>query len=147
MNVSIRPATGNDLDAVAQLEAHNAHHPWTLQSIHSSHTLDTTRIWLAHNEEALVGHLIASAVADEGQILTVVVDRMHRRQGVGRMLVGHCMAAWQTEGVALGFLEVRIDNRAAARLYEDLGWKRTGTRPRYYPDGADAYVLAWEASP
>ena len=43
------------------------------------------------------------------------------------------------------FLEVRTDNEAARRLYEDEGFTVVGLRKRYYrPSGADAHTMRRE---
>ena len=43
------------------------------------------------------------------------------------------------------FLEVRISNLSAQRLYEKYGFKIAGTRKNYYADnGEDAYIMIKE---
>jgi ribosomal-protein-alanine N-acetyltransferase len=39
------------------------------------------------------------------------------------------------------FLEVRISNQAAQKLYEKFGFSVLNKRTRYYPDGEDALIL------
>lgn len=42
------------------------------------------------------------------------------------------------------WLEVHCENLSARNLYEKMGFKVTGERPRYYRDGNAAYVLSWK---
>ena len=40
------------------------------------------------------------------------------------------------------FLEVRVTNDDAVRLYRKLGFQVTGTMQGYYKDGESAYLMA-----
>jgi ribosomal-protein-alanine N-acetyltransferase len=48
----------------------------------------------------------------------------------------------QQLGAARLFLEVAENNSAGRALYERLGFTQVGKRPRYYPSGIDALLLA-----
>lgn len=128
---------------IAALEAAAAHHPWSEDAVRSSLGSHTTLAWLVGDPP--VGHLLASAVAEEGEILTLGVHPGHRRRGHAASLMRACQAAWVARGVRTGWLEVRDDNRAAIELYRGLGWVDAGRRPRYYSDGRDACVMRWDA--
>ncbi len=43
------------------------------------------------------------------------------------------------------WLEVHVDNVSAQRLYEKVGFKRVGQRPRYYKDGSTALLYSLES--
>ena len=50
-----------------------------------------------------------------------------------------------SHGVRKIFLEVRISNTAAIRLYETCGFEQVGERKKYYSDPVeDALVMKWE---
>jgi ribosomal-protein-alanine N-acetyltransferase len=51
------------------------------------------------------------------------------------------------DGARTMFLEVAPENFAARALYASAGYTEVGRRPRYYPDGSDALVLARPLSP
>ena len=40
-------------------------------------------------------------------------------------------------------LEVRVGNAAARGLYEKLGFRETGIRPRYYTDNNEDAAIMW----
>jgi ribosomal protein S18 acetylase RimI-like enzyme len=62
-----------------------------------------------------------------------------RGKGVGSALIEAVENAARQRRCRALRLEVRSDNAAAIRLYERLGYRRTGRYARYYEDGADAW--------
>ena len=94
--------------------------------------------------EAIVAFILARAVADEAEVLTLAVDPARRRSGVGQALVEAAAIAAAAAGAHALFLEVASDNIAALALYRAAGFGQVGQRPAYYhrATGAiDALVL------
>lgn len=91
------------------------------------------------------GILLIRTIIDESEILTLSVATP--RQGIGRTLMLTGMAKAQTAGAATMHLEVAADNTPALKLYETLGFTRTGRRKSYYPNGQDALLLAAPLTP
>lgn len=144
VRVRLRPATSpGDAALIAEIEAASADAPWPEPAIHASLALCTTRAWIAEVQGQAVGHLLASSVADVGEVLTVAVRPEARRRGIGATLLDACMARWVEEGVTEAFLEVRAHNTPARALYERAGWREVGRRSGYYADGEDAIVMRW----
>ena len=142
--MTVRAATPADAPEIAALEAAAAHQPWTEAQIRGSLASPSTRGWVTLGRDgAVAGHLLASCVAEEGEILTLAVDPGQRRQGFGRRLLDACLDAWREAGVRCAWLEVREDNVGARRLYAGTGWAEAGARRRYYQDGTDAVVMRW----
>lgn len=79
--------------------------------------------------------------AGEAELLRMAVDPAHRGQGWGRTLLEACQRELEAAGLTHLFLEVRVSNAAAIRLYGACGWRRCGLRPAYYPDGEDAALF------
>ena len=79
--------------------------------------------------------------AGEAELLRIAVDPAHRGQNFGRLLLEACQRALEAEGLTQLYLEVRVSNVAAIRLYGACGWRRCGLRPGYYPDGEDAALF------
>ena len=87
------------------------------------------------------GMVLARAVADEAEVLTLGVAAGARRLGVGRGLLGAAMAEAAARGAGRMFLEVSERNSGAVRLYLGAGFAVVGRRRAYYVDGGDALVL------
>jgi ribosomal-protein-alanine N-acetyltransferase len=100
--------------------------------------------------EAPGGFILIRTVADEAEILTLAVDPVARRRGLGARLVRDGAAAAAAGGAARLFLEVADDNTAALAVYARAGFLEAGRRPGYYarPDGRprDALILALNLS-
>jgi ribosomal-protein-alanine N-acetyltransferase len=63
---------------------------------------------------------------------------------LGRHLLGRLLDVTRWSGAQHVFLEVRPSNPLAKALYESVGFREIGRRPRYYPakDGReDAIVM------
>ena len=93
------------------------------------------------------GFVMARAMADEAEILTLAVIPALRRQGLVRLLLGAAMTRAAVLGAAAMFLEVATTNHAARGLYVAMGFVESGLRRRYYADGTDALVLRSTLAP
>ena len=93
----------------------------------------------------VAGFALARAVLDESELLLIGVDRAHRGQGVGGLLLDQFIAAGREMGLRLLHLEVRDGNRAI-HLYERNGFETIGRRKAYYKaptgDRHDAITMA-----
>ncbi len=91
------------------------------------------------------GFILAQAVVDEAEVLTLAVRPAVRRQGLGRALLEAVAAELAARGVRTLRLEVAEDNAAARALYAASGFRTAGRRRGYYarPGGpaVDAAVL------
>jgi ribosomal-protein-alanine N-acetyltransferase len=93
------------------------------------------------------GMVLARVAADEAEILTIAVIPAERRAGKGATLLRAAEAHAESLGARRMFLEVALGNLAARGLYAAAGYVQVGHRPKYYPDGTDALVLARPLSP
>ncbi len=139
----IRAATEADAAAILTIESVAAHRPWSAVDV-SAHLRDPTRLSLVAEDGELVGHVLASAAANEGDVLSIAVHPDARCRGIGRALLLGLHARWRAVGVSTGWLEVRADNAPARALYRCEGWRDAGLRRAYYRDGVDALVMRRE---
>ncbi len=79
--------------------------------------------------------------APDADVQTIAVAPGAQGRGLGRRVLDHLLDHAAQGGCRRIHLEVRADNHAAIRLYEDAGFGRVRVRPRYYPDLADALVM------
>ena len=102
---------------------------------------ELARYWGLFAGESLVAYGGSWLIADEVHISILVVDRDHRRKGIGQFLLLHLLLNGAERGAVLAVLEVRRSNRPAQALYLDYGFVQIDERPRYYHNGEDALVM------
>ncbi|MCP8308135.1 MAG: ribosomal protein S18-alanine N-acetyltransferase [archaeon] len=81
-------------------------------------------------------------LARKGHIVSIAVLEQHRRKGLGQGLVEEALQALKNKNCSEIFLEVRISNSEAIRLYEKLGFNKKSEIKWYYRDGESALVMA-----
>lgn len=90
--------------------------------------------------EELVGYAGLAVMGDEAHVLTIGVTGTAQGRGTGTLLLRDLLGA---AGRRTVFLDVRVDNAVAQRLYARHGFVPVGRRRRYYqPSGTDALVMA-----
>lgn len=78
----------------------------------------------------------------QADVLTMAVAPSRWGQGIGSALLEALLAEAAHRGCAEVFLEVRVDNPRAQRLYRRHGFAGAGLRRGYYqPSGTDALVM------
>ncbi len=83
-----------------------------------------------------------SAPLKAGHLISIAVLEEYRGRGIGSALLKHTIDALSTiYKVSSIFLEVRVSNIPAIRLYEKFGFKKAKIIKEYYRDGEDAYVM------
>ncbi|MBO3832360.1 MAG: ribosomal protein S18-alanine N-acetyltransferase [Candidatus Brockarchaeota archaeon] len=84
------------------------------------------------------GRVVGKSV---GVVVSIAVEPELRRRGIGRILMLELESRFREKHVKTVRLEVGVDNDAAIRLYESLGYETAGLRSKYYPDGSDALIM------
>ena len=123
----VRDATTADTDAIALSEADNlGPDAWSYGLVEEgvAGRLPSVRYLVAELDGRVVGHAVASVVADIAELQRIAVAEEARGRGVARAL-----------------LAAVVDHAAALGLYAASGFVEVDRRRRYYPDGATAVVL------
>ena len=135
--------TAADLAAVMAIERQNPG-PWNASHLADELKQPLSWQWLARTADTdrVIGYIIGRTVADEAEILRLAVDANHRRRGVAQQLLQHTFTELRRSGTLTCFLELRVSNIVARRLYEKNGFQSIGIRYNYYqsPD-EDAFVM------
>lgn len=95
---------------------------------------------VAERAGAVVGYglvLLHGATA-LAHLYSIAVDPRRQGEGIGSALLAACEEAARDAGRAVLRLEVRVDNKAAIRIYKAAGYREIGSYPDYYEDHADA---------
>ena len=142
--VQFEPMTEARLDEVVRVESRVYPHPWTRGNFADS-LRSGYQAQLLVADGQLLGYFVAMKGVDEVHLLNITVAPEHQGQGWGRMMLD-ALALWsRSQNAQWLWLEVRVGNARAQRIYEQHGYRRVGERKSYYPAGGrreDAVVMS-----
>jgi [ribosomal protein S18]-alanine N-acetyltransferase len=91
---------------------------------------------VARTDNAIAGFIISQVEIESdttfGHIITINVAPPYRRKGVGKQLLKEMEKILKEKGINECHLEVREDNHAALKLYQDSGYKKIAVLEKYY---------------
>jgi ribosomal-protein-alanine N-acetyltransferase len=127
-----------DLPSAMEIDALSLPRPWSA-AIWRGELSSPYGLYLVIEDRGEVfGQIGVRHVLGELHITTIAVRPEYRRRGHARALIGAALAAFPDASHV--HLEVRPTNVKAIALYESLGFRETGRRPRYYGD-EDAVLM------
>ena len=146
MEFEIRRAEEKDIPAITDLEkvCFEGKDPWSYGAFYNEivENSDKTLYLVALADGKVIGYMGVWMILDEGQITNVAVDPEYRRRHIAESLIEEMVRRTAEEGVTSWTLEARVDNEPAIRLYEKMGFRGEGIRPKYYEyDGTDALIM------
>ena len=128
--VTVRRMEFADLPEVMEIDAASLPRPWSAP-VWREELESPFGFYLVLEEGGRVsGQIGLKRIVDELHVMTLAVRPERRHRGHARALVEAGISAGPE--AAKVYLEVRPGNTAARRLYESLGFRVTGVRPRYY---------------
>ena len=80
----------------------------------------------------------------KGHVVSVAVVPEHRNKGLGKALMQEGISGMVSKKCDEVYLEVRVSNESAVKMYEQLGFVIKTKIRGYYRDGEDAYLMAHE---
>lgn len=90
-------------------------------------------VWLRLRRKIAYGLILNRVLqqhypADSFYIANLAVDSAYRGNGIGTLLLQHCIAHAKAAGAQQIFISVDIDNPRAQKLYESLGFQVVATK-------------------
>ena len=144
-DIQIRRLVYSDLPAVIAIERRSFPTPWSLAMFVLELSKPSGICLAATVDGRLCGYLVCSRYDQVWHLMNVAVAPERRRLGVARALLTDL---FRDAGNELPFtLEVRMSNAEAIAMYERFGFRRAGTRRRYYHDNGEDALIMWLQSP
>lgn len=145
--VTLRLAQPDDVDAIVDIERVSFSDAWSEASFRSlfgrSEVVFVVATGSQDNSEEILGYVVATFAADQGEIQNLAVKPQGRRSGHASRLLSFVHREAARRGATSMWLEVRESNSAAIALYTAVGYREMGRRARYYEDPLeDALVLS-----
>lgn len=139
----IERMSAQDLSQILEIENVSYPSPWHKHIFELELKRPRTLQLVSKSDEKVLGYLIAWMLYDEIHILNVAVHPDFRRNGIAEQLINFTIEHFTVKGAQRVILEVRVNNAAAQKLYEKLGFKAFRIRKQYYTDtGEDALVMS-----
>jgi ribosomal-protein-alanine N-acetyltransferase len=143
--VLFEPLLAYRLEEVLAMEQSAYAHPWNrtnfIDALESGYQ---AQVLMAG--DVLLGYFVAMKGVDEVHLLNITVAPEHQGQGWARTML-EALTVWaRGQSAQWLWLEVRVGNQRAMRVYEAHGFRRVGQRKNYYPAGPglreDAVVMS-----
>jgi ribosomal-protein-alanine N-acetyltransferase len=146
LSFSMRNATIDDLDDLVMIEAECfTNEAFTKNQLEYCLKSSDFITLVALLDEAIIGFITGSIEIlvgeTAGHIYTLDIKQCHREKGFGGKLLDAFESVLARKGVGTIYLEVRIDNIPARRLYSKRGYKPLRTLKDYYEPKVDGVML------
>lgn len=131
--IAVRPLVAEDVDAVVSIETEAFSSPWrreTFLDLIDRPNLEL--LVLEDRETGVIGYAVLWCILDQGELANMAVIPGFRGRGLGRFLLTRVMEIARERGVETVYLEVRVSNESAVRLYTQFGFSDVGVRRAYY---------------
>ncbi|HBW14212.1 MAG TPA: ribosomal-protein-alanine N-acetyltransferase [Proteiniclasticum sp.] len=91
--------------------------------------------------DEVVGYVQCWYTFEDADIINIAVKNKHQRLGIGKTVLSELIRQLKAKGIQNVFLEVRVSNLPAQKLYKSFGFITLTKRERYYINGEDALVM------
>ena len=139
--LAFRRFTIEYLPNVLFIESESYPEPWTHGMFRQELANPNSYIYLAMQEDRLIGYAGFWLVLDEAHITRITVAPKCRGMGYGRAITEYMLERAFVLGAVLARLEVREANVSARALYDRLGFVVEGQRIGYYQRTNENAVL------
>lgn len=130
--IKLAPLYAENAETVASLHARCFDRAWSFKDFRRFAGAGGHCSLVALRENELAGFIVVRIADCEADILTLGVDPNQRRHGIASAFLNQILDELALRGVRSLFLEVGIDNHAACKLYERIGFRPVGERTAYY---------------
>ena len=140
--MKIRDWRYEDILKISQLEKEIfSGEAWSYKTLATVFEMSNFLHVLCEDGGEIAGYGGVTVAADSADIGNIAVAENYRGSGIGTALLQKLCEKAKEKGAEKVFLEVRVSNSAAMKLYLRCGFAGAYARTRYYPDGEDCLVM------
>jgi ribosomal protein S18 acetylase RimI-like enzyme len=131
--IRVRTMTENDLPAVAQVDAAAFVPLWQnpLSTLHNAFAQSLIGT-VAEDDHGILGYQLTTGSGQRAHLARLAVHPHRQGRGAGRMLLGDLFAQLTAHGIGRLSVNTQSDNSASLKLYERMGFVRTGEHHPVY---------------
>ena len=141
-DIDFRYAMNSDLTEVKAIEQLTSHYPWSDKLLDES----INKLLVITQKQEIIGFAVVALVAQQAELHLIAIRPKAQSQGYGQLILALIIESMPAS-IESFFLEVRVSNCRAIRLYQRLGFVQIGERKDYYRNGLgteDAIIMARE---
>jgi ribosomal-protein-alanine N-acetyltransferase len=132
-DINVQLADESCLDEIMAIETRAYIIPWSRQQFLDCLTAGYKLYIVRDDSESIIGYWVIQLILDELHLLNICVAPDKQGQGLGSLFLTQIISQGSEAGCNRLLLEVRRDNKAARRLYQNKDFERIGIRKGYYP--------------
>jgi ribosomal-protein-alanine N-acetyltransferase len=136
-----RENQGLFLHRILEIETLSFPSPWPSSAFIKEIENPISHLWGLVTDGSLAGYTCFWMFDTEIQLLNLAVHPQRRGMGCGNHLMTKMIETGISRGIHQIWLEVRVSNGAAQRLYHSLGFEEVGRRPGYYTETKEDAVI------
>lgn len=141
--MTVRKCKYEDILRVAELEKECfGGESWSFGTIASAFENPVHTMVVAEEDGEIMGYGCTCTVCENCDLENILVAEEYRKSGVGTAILNALLDDAAERGAEKVFLEVRVSNAAAMKLYLRCGFAGVHARTRYYSDGEDCLVMS-----
>ena len=141
--MTLREWKYEDILKISQLEKEIfSDEAWSYKTLATVFEMKNFLSLLCEDGGEIAGYGGVTVAADSADIGNIAVAEQYRNSGIGTAILQKLCEKAKERGAEKVFLEVRVSNSAAMKLYLKCGFVGAYARTRYYPDGEDCLVMA-----
>ena len=135
----IRKATVNDVPMMLAISQHSFDVAWSAASFETEFLKQHTEIYVYVKDEQLAAYLIIWVMQNEGEIVSLAVNKGYRNQGIASALLSYIFKLHGN--IKEWYLEVAADNITAINLYEKYNFHKIRVIKNYHGQDKDALQM------
>lgn len=140
----IKRLTEEHLDFISSIDVYGFSDGWNKNMLKSAISSGNFSGLMYYENGEPLAFITYSVAIDTADIEEVFCLPKCRNKGIAKTLINAASAELKDMGVKKLFLEVKLDNIPAIKLYESLNFVNISIRKKYYKDGKDALVYKKE---
>ena len=145
MNYNIEVANIKDIDAIYNLQKNHEHILISKEALKSDLSSSSYIYFVAKMANKIIGCVGCSVLFDHIDISILITDIDYLNKGIASTLLEKLIQYIKEKNIEKIFLEVRMSNYKAIKLYEKYNFKQISIRKNYYKDtNEDALVYMLE---
>lgn len=139
--ITVQPMREAHLPEILEIERVSFTTAWSENSFRNEIQNPYTLSLVAIREGAVVGYICANCRFGEGHILNLAIHPSARRMGLAKHLIRISLDYMKENNCLFVYLEVRVSNIAARKVYQGLGFQEIGRRKLYYYNPMEDAVI------